>query len=270
LKIIVFNIKIFDYLGEILNLAIIQARMGSTRFPDKILREIIKIPLLEHIIYRVKNAKCVNNVIIATTVNKKDNILIKWLKENNYLYYRGSEDDVLDRFYQTAKMFPEYKNIIRITADDPFKDPEVIDKIFEKFIEENVDYASNTIEPSYPEGLDIEIFTFKALEIAWKYAKLKSEREHVTPYIWKNPKKFSLYSYKNTQNLSFYRWTIDYLEDFEFTKKIFEELYPKKKLFLMEDILNLFQTNSNIKPRTTKDIQRNEGYLKSLKNDNMN
>ena len=251
-----------------MNIAIIQARMGSSRFPNKTLKNIGGKPLLELIIERIKYTKCIDEIIIATTNEPEDDRLAEWIVNNNLKLYRGSSDDVLDRFYQASQLVNGIETIIRVTADDPFKDPEIIDLVYDRYLLEKADYASNTIVPTYPEGLDIEIFSYKSLKEAWLHAKLPSEREHVTPYIWKNKEKFKIISIENEKDLSFHRWTIDYKEDFEFVEKIFNNLYKKNQIFLMNDILEFLSNNTSIIPRTNKDIIRNEGYLKSIKSEN--
>lgn len=245
--------------------AIIQARVSSTRMPGKVLSKIEGKPLLWHIIERVKKAKKIKKVILATTNRKEDKKLIAIAKEQSIDFYAGSENDVLDRFYQAAK-----KNhadiIVRITSDDPFKDPKIIDSFIRYFLNNKIDYLSNTIKPTYPEGLDVEIFNFKALEKTWKEAEKMSEREHVTPYIWKNPKKFKIKNLLYKKNLSYLRWTIDYPKDLKFAKEIYKRIYHKKKIFLMEDILKILDKEPKLK-KINQGIPRNAGYLKSLKND---
>lgn len=245
--------------------AIIQARMGSTRLPSKVIKKIEGRPLLWHIIERIKHAKSINEIIVATTTNKEDEKIIKIAKKSGVKTFSGSENDVLDRFYRAAKKFNS-DIIVRITPDDPFKDPKIIDEFVNYFLKNNLDYVSNTIKPTYPEGLDIEIFSFKALEKAWLEAKLASEREHVTPYIWKNPKKFKIKNLSYKEDLSNLRWTIDYLEDLKFAREVYKRLYPVQKIFLMEDILKLFKKEPELQ-KINQGIRRNEGYIKSLIND---
>lgn len=161
---------------------IIQARMGSTRLPGKMLIEIMGKPLIQHVIDRVSQSKRIDKLILATTNNPRDAVLVDIARKNSLDFFIGSEEDVLDRFYQAAKRF-NIKIIVRITPDDPFKDPEVIDKAVEIFLNSKgkFDYVTNTLPPTYPIGLDVEVFSCYALEKAWKDAKKPSEREHVTP-----------------------------------------------------------------------------------------
>ena len=245
--------------------AIVQARMSSTRLPGKILMNIEGKPVIWHIIERLKNAKNIDEIVLATTFEKADDPVEKFAKKNKISYFRGSETDVLDRFYKAAIKY-KATIVVRITGDCPLTDPEVTDSIIETFMKEDYDYVSNTLEPTYPDGLDVEVFSFKALEKAWKEAKLQSEREHVTPYVWKNKKKFNVFCIKTNSDLSYLRLTLDNKEDFELISAIYSELYSKKKLFLLKDILALFKE----KPELTEinsHIERNEGYRKSLKED---
>ena len=235
--------------------AIIQARMGSTRLPNKTLELIEGKSLLEHIINRLKNSKKINEIIIATSENPKDNLIERFSIENKINFFRGSEEDVLDRYYKAAKKF-KVSTIVRITADDPFKDPKIIDKIINSLLENsNLDYVSNTIKPTFPEGIDTEVFTFKALEKAWKLAKEKEEREHVTPFIINNPSLFKTLNIENQEDLSNLRWTIDYPEDLEFAKKIYKKLYKENHIFEMQDIIELLKKEPNLN-EINKNIER--------------
>lgn len=245
--------------------AIIQARMGSTRLPGKTLAAISGTPLLLHIINRIKASKTVDAIIIATTRLPEDNILESLAADHHIAYYRGSTDDVLDRFYQAAKIC-EADVIVRITADDPFKDPEILDLCCRSLLEHpDLDYVSNTMKPTYPEGLDVEVFRFPALETAWKQAKLPSEREHVTPFIWKNPGKFHCMNIEHDVDLSGYRWTLDYPEDLQFTQTIYEKLNDKG-IFYMRDILDLLRKYPDLS-NINNLFARNAGYQKSLENE---
>jgi len=243
--------------------AIIQARMGSSRLPEKVLIDIQGKPLLEHVIDRVRKAKLINRIVIATTSNKKDKAIINFARNQGISYYVGSEDDVLDRFYQAAKEHGA-GTIIRITPDDPFKDPEVIDKVVNYYLSHKgtVDYVSNTIRPTYPEGLDVEVFSFNALEKAWKEARKPSEREHVTPYIWNHPEMFQLANVENKEDLSHLRWTLDNEADLRFTQEVYARLY-NGQVFLMKDILALLSAEPEL-AHINQGMARNAGYLKSL------
>jgi len=245
--------------------AIIQARMGSSRLPGKTLADIMGKPLLYHIVQRIKASKYINEIIIATTTESIDQAIVKFARENNLLFYKGSVNDVLDRFYNAATRV-NADIVVRITADDPFKDPVVIDKVIKHLITHpELDYVSNTIKPTYPEGLDVEVLRSNALKNAYENAKLRSEREHVTPFIWKNPEIFNVANVENDEDLSHYRWTLDYEEDLEFARKVYSGIY-KGEVFLLEDILSFLKENPQVSD-LNKGIVRNEGYMKSLNED---
>lgn len=243
--------------------AIIQARMGATRLPGKVLIDIAGKPLLEHVLDRVRLSRLIDRIIIATTTKEKDRVILEKARSWGVESYAGSEEDVLDRFYQAAKMYGA-KTIVRITPDDPFKDPEVIDKVVSYYVKnkDNLDYASNTLKPTYPEGLDAEVFSFYALEKAWREAKKPSEREHVTPYIWNHPEIFRLANVANDEDLSHLRWTLDTEADLQFTREIYHRLYHGQ-VFLMAEILALLRAEPEL-AKINQSITRNTGYLESL------
>jgi len=246
-------------------IAIIQARVSSTRLPRKVLKEVEGKTILEHVINRVKAAKNLDDIVVAATVKKEDLEIVKLCANLGISVFCGSEDDVLDRYYQAARLF-KADHIVRITSDCPLIDFKIIDDVTDLYFKEKVDYVSNTIPETFPDGEDVEVFSFKALKIAWKKAKMSSEREHVTPYIRKNSNIFKITNLKSKFNLTNKRWTLDEPEDFEFIKIIYENLYPKDSLFGMETILNYLRENPEVE-KINKNIIRNEGYLKSLKED---
>jgi spore coat polysaccharide biosynthesis protein SpsF len=221
--------------------AIIQARIGSTRLPGKVLIPILGKPMLWYIINRLKHSKLIDTIVIATTTDKKDMAIVKFCRQNRIHCYRGDENDVLARYYQAAKKY-RAGVIVRITADCPLIDPSVSDKIIKRFLKsKNTDYASNTLKRSYPRGLDTEVFSLTVLEKAFREAKELYQREHVTPYIYGHPQVFCLASIKNNKDFSFLRWTVDEKRDLEFVREIYKKLYRKRKIFLMKDIVNLLQ-----------------------------
>ena len=181
---------------------IIQARMGSKRLPGKVMMRVDKQnPSIFYTLNQLKFCKKINEIVVATSTNKEDDMLVDYLEKNKINIFRGKFDDVLDRYYQCAKE-KHYDNIIRITADCPLIDPVIVDSVIDKFEKSKVDYTSNVHPRTFPDGYDVEVFSFTAIENAWKNATLPSEREHVTPYIWKNPEKFSINNYQNNKNLS--------------------------------------------------------------------
>ena len=249
--------------------AIIQARMGSNRLPGKVLMDINGKPMLWQVIERVKNAKNINFIVVATTNNHEDNKIIRLANELNVKVFTGSEDDVLDRYYLTAKKF-KIDTIVRITADCPLIDPKIIDKMINKYLNnKNLDYMGMGKPNLCPDGLDTELFSFKALKKAWMEAKLTSEREHVTPYIKKNKQKFNIgYAFKPKNDYSNFRWTVDEEKDLKFVTEVYKNLHNPKKLFYTKDILNLLKRKPNLL-KINQGIIRNEGYLKSLKEDRL-
>lgn len=245
---------------------IIQARMGSTRLPGKALLDLAGAPFLARVIERMQYAETLDALVLATTTEPTDDPLVELAASLGVGVYRGSVDDVLGRFTQAARQ-AEAALIVRITADDPFKDPQVIDHAVRLWLQEpTLDYVSNTLEPTYPEGLDIEVFTRAALERAWREARLPSEREHVTPYIWKHPDRFRVRNFRFARDLSHLRWTVDYPEDLEFARAVYERLYRPGQVFLMEDILRLLEAEPEL-AQINAGFRRNEGYLKSLAED---
>lgn len=240
--------------------AIIQARMGSTRFPEKILKCLNEKTVLEHIIRRVQDSD-IDLCIVATTTNNKDDVVEEFCREKNYECFRGSESDVLERFYECAKTY-NLDVIVRITADDPLKDTRIINKAIKLLVNNGYDYVSNTIKPTYPEGIDVEVFSFKAIEKAYLEATLPSEHEHVTPYIWKNPGIFNIYNFENDVDLSSMRWTMDTEDDFEFMKIVYSNFNGRDN-FSMEEVLVFLSENPEVLQINQGHI-RNAGYLKSI------
>src|SRR3989339_1281991 len=194
--------------------AIIQARMGSSRLPNKVLKFLGDKTVIEHVCDRVRKSNYIDELFVATTIDINNLQLINLCTSKGIRVFCGSEDDVLDRYYQLAKLI-KTDHIVRITSDCPVIDPELIDLIIKSHIQTNSDYTSNTIEDSFPDGLDTEVFKFNSLEKAWKEASLLSEREHVTPYIKKNPNIFTLNSVVSETNYQNKRWTLDTNLDFE-------------------------------------------------------
>ena len=243
---------------------IIQARTRSERLPNKVLKEIENLPMICHIINRVKKAKNIDQIILATSNTDTDKILLDIAKKFKIIGFAGDEKDVLDRFYNAAIMYAA-NPIVRITGDCPLVDPILLDKMVEFYQANDYDYMSNTIERTFPDGLDIEIFSSEVLKISNKEAKWLSEREHVTPYILKNQNDFRIYNYKNKQNLSNLRWCVDEEDDLIMIRKIFQEMRPNQ-FFSTDDALKIILKRPDIS-KINSGIRTNEGYEKSLKND---
>jgi spore coat polysaccharide biosynthesis protein SpsF len=243
--------------------AIVQARVGSTRLAGKVLLDICGAPLLLHVVERVRAARTIEEVVIATTTAEEDRAILDLAAEHEIPAYAGSVDDVLDRFYRAARRYGA-EVVVRVTADDPFKDPDVIDRVVSRLQgDPALDYVSNTIRPTYPEGLDIEAFTFAALERAWREAKLPSEREHVTPYIWKHTDRFRSLNVENDEDLSSWRWTLDYEADLEFTRRVYAALYHGQ-VFRMSEVVDFLRANPEV-AAINAGVPRNEGYARSLR-----
>lgn len=241
--------------------------MGSTRLPGKVLKVAAGKMLLEHLILRVRRAKTLDKIIIATTENPADEEIVKAAEKLNIESFRGSENDVLDRYYQVAKKYSA-DVVVRITGDCPLMDPAIIDEVVGFYLQnkDKYDYVSNVRPPTYPDGMDVEVFSFAVLERAWKEAKLTSEREHVTAYIGNHPEIFKMGNVEYKKDVSKIRLTVDNKEDLVLVEKIFIALNKKNENFGLEDVLNVLDKNPEI-AKINQNIKRNEGYEKSLKND---
>ncbi len=246
-------------------LAILQARCSSSRLPNKVLRPIMGKPMLQLQIERLRRSRKIDKLVVATSDQPSDDPLALLCEDQAILCYRGSLDDVLDRFYQAHRLY-QADHIIRLTGDCPLADPEVIDLVIAEHVNSKADYTSNTLEPSYPDGLDVEVFKSEALERAWAEAQLCSEREHVTPYIIKNSDLFMHHKVQNPTDLSGLRWTVDNPEDFDFVTKVYESLYPNNVNFDMQDVLDLLGSKPEL-VTINAHLIRNMGYSASLRND---
>jgi spore coat polysaccharide biosynthesis protein SpsF len=219
---------------------IVQARMGSTRLPGKVMKDIVGKPLLLHVLERIKRIETEDAIVVATTTVKEDDTIVDAVTtyDSKITIYRGSSQDVLDRYYRAA-VHCKADVIVRITADDPLIDPKISNTVIETFLKNQCDYCCNNMPRTYPYGLDTEVFSFESLERARKKAHTPHEREHVTPYIRGNPDKFKLLNVKHTTDLSNLRWSVDYPEDLAFVTEIYNRLYPENPTFSMEDILDV-------------------------------
>lgn len=222
-------------------------------------------PMLIRVIQRVKAITGVDEVVLATTNAEQDRALLDMAADYHVPAYAGSEDDVLERYYQTANAF-ESHTIVRVTGDCPLLDPEVSGRVLERFLQGDCDYASNTLKPTFPDGLDTEVFSVQALTRAWQEASLKSEREHVTPFIWKNVDKFRTANVENHLDLSALRWTVDEPEDLEFARLIYRRFTGSRPDFGMADVLDFLESHPEV-ASINAGFDRNEGYFKSLRHD---
>ncbi len=253
-------------------ITVIQARTGSTRLPKKVLLPICDKPLLLRMIERVEFSKTSGKIVVATSVNPSDDVIENLCRENDINYFRGHPTDLLDRHYQSAKKFGA-DAVVKIPSDCPLIDPGIIDEVISFYLSNTnkYDFVSNLHPATFPDGNDVEIMSFPALEKSWHEAKRELEREHTTPYIWENPQKFRIGNVEWKSGLNFsasYRWTIDYEEDYDFIKTIYEELYPKNTRFGMNDILKLLEEKPYLKSINAKYAGRYwyENHLDELKN----
>lgn len=246
-------------------MAFIQARTSSTRFPGKVLKPIMGRAMLEFEVERVRACQTIDRVAIVTSALPEDRQIVELGKRIGVEVFCGSLENVLDRFYQAALKFkPDH--IVRLTGDCPLIDAQVVDAMVRLYLEKKCDYGTNCMPPTYPDGLDAEIFTFQALKEAHEEAVLPSHLEHVTPFIESQPARFKSVNLAHREDISGLRWTVDEPDDFEFVKNIFEHLYPSKPLFEMEDVIDLLKAKPELGMLNQR-FMRNEGLLKSQEKD---
>lgn len=221
--------------------------MGSTRLPGKVMKEILGHPMLWHIYNRLQGAKTLDDIVIATTINPLDKVIIEFAKENGIKYYRGSEMDIVDRMYMTAEKFGATA-LVRVTADCPLVDPEIVDMMVEAFSVGNYDYVSNwsPTQRTYPHGIEVEMYSFKCLRKLWIEVKDPLLREWIPFNIHDNSDQYNIKIIQNDSDLSVYRLTVDYEEDFLLVNKIYSELFKQNSVFSMVDILRLMEKNPEL------------------------
>ena len=219
---------------------------------------------LEIMIERLKACFHLDWIVVATTDQKQDDPIEALCRKLYVPCFRGSEDDVLDRYYQAAKLH-NAKNVVRLTGDCPLQHSHVVDDLIEAFCKEGCDYMANALHPTYPDGFDAEVMTFDALTTCWQEAKKTSEREHVTPYIHAHPEEFLIESYSYDRDVSHLRLTLDEEADRQVIQSILEALYPNNHYFTLEDVLTFVDQHPEL--LVNSDIMRNEGYQKSLEKD---
>ena len=240
---------------------IIQARMGSTRLPGKVMCTLEEDrPSISSTIYQLKQCIELDKIIVATTTNDEDDVISDYIKNIGIDLFRGSSKDVLGRYYECAKKY-SLEGILRVTADCPLIDPTIVDTGLKIFKNNNFDYVTNTLKRTFPDGNETEIFSFHSLEKANYDAKLPSEREHVTPYLKTHPELFKIKNFENFQDLSYLRWTMDYEEDLKFIKLVLQKI--SKRPILMMDILDLLKKEPELK-KINSNHHPDEGYQKSL------
>jgi spore coat polysaccharide biosynthesis protein SpsF len=244
-------------------LAILQARVSSTRLPGKVLAPILGVPMLARQVERLRRAKLLDALVVATSDNMSDEPLVALCASIGVPCYRGSLDDVLARFYHASRAYGPAEHVVRLTGDCPLADPDVIDLVVSSHLSSGVDYTANAIEPTWPDGLDVEVVRMEILERAFNEAMLPSEREHVTPYIHKHPEIFRIAHVRGGRDLSHLRWTVDEAADLEFVTQVYEALYPENPNFGVQEILSLLGQRPNL-AELNGQFLRNEGYAKSL------
>jgi len=244
-------------------ICIIQARMSSSRLPGKVLKQICGLPMLGWVVKRASRSRLISSIIVATTIDPGDDLIETFCQSEGISCFRGSEFDVLDRYYQAAK--PQHADIVvRLTADCPLIDAALIDATIEKLIEENADFSANRLPPpfkrTFPIGLDTEVATFKALETAWKLAEKPFEREHVMPYLYDPQNNFKVTVLDAENDYGNQRWTVDTPEDLEFIHQVTKELGCRMD-FGWEDVLSLLsdnpelsKINANIAHKSVNDV----------------
>jgi spore coat polysaccharide biosynthesis protein SpsF len=241
--------------------AIIQARMGSTRLPGKVMRELCGQTVLGHVIRRVARCPRVNKVVVATTTAEADSVIIAEAARHGARVSRGSEDDVLARYYQAATEHSA-DPVIRVTADCPLFDPDLLASMIDAFQQATTekggpDYLSNTVKRTFPRGLDAEIIAFSALERAHREAAAAFQREHVTPYIWQHPELFEIRHFLGREDISSHRWTLDTEDDWKLIHAIYERLQLPDGHFTTRQVLDLLSANPRLM-RLNAHVQQKE------------
>lgn len=241
--------------------AIVQARMASTRLPGKSLAPLAGVPLIAHVCARAAAARSIAKVVLATTIDSSDDPLAAWAEGSGVACVRGAVDDVLGRYAAAARSVPDAEAVLRVTADDPFKDPDVIDATVDLFRREKLDFAYNNKPPSFPEGLDSEVFTATALREAEQAAADPYEREHMTQHFYRNPDRFRQANLAYERDLSSLRWTIDTPADLAMARAVYDALYAPGEIFRMPDILKLLERRPEI-AKMNADEKRSAMYAK--------
>lgn len=221
---------------------IVQARMTSTRLPGKVLKPVLGKPLLAYQIERLKRVEAADRIVIATTKNDADDPIVELCQALAVDYFRGSEQDVLSRYYGAAQA-AQADVVVRVTSDCPLIDPAIIDEVVQVYVAQcdRYDYVSNALKRTYPRGMDTEVLPTWALEQAYQEATEPPEREHVTPFIYNRPERYALGHVIYPQDLSHHRWTVDTPEDFELIRRMLEALYPLSPNFNLQDCLRLIE-----------------------------
>jgi len=223
--------------------------MSATRLPGKVLMPVLGRPTLSYNIARIRLAKTIDRVVVATTENREDDAVQRLCESEGVPVFRGREEDVLDRIYRCMKQFG-MAHCAKFTADNPLIDPAVIDQVVGFYLAHpnEYDYVSNNHPPTWQDGQEVEVFSAAALETAWREATQPFQREHVTPFIWDQPERFRIGNVARADDRWYrdYRWTLDYPEDYAFVKAVFEELYPDRRDFTTGDVMDLLRRRPDI------------------------
>jgi len=245
--------------------AILQARVGSARLPGKVLADLAGQPMLLRQAERIAASHRIDRLVVATSTSPQDDPLAILCAKAGIACHRGALDDVLDRVHAAAKA-QAADWVVRLTGDCPLIDPAVIDLVIETATNSGADYVTNAVEPTWPDGLDVEVARIEALDAAWREATLPSEREHVMPFIRNRPDRFRIVHVRQDEDLSDLRWTVDEPEDLEFVRAVYARLYPANPAFTTRDILDLLERDPSLS-LVNASFARNEGYAKSLEKD---
>jgi spore coat polysaccharide biosynthesis protein SpsF len=243
-------------------LALLQARTSSLRLPAKVLQPILGRPMLARQIERLQRCRSLGALAVATSTDPADDAIERIADTYHLKSHRGSRDDVLDRFYQAALPYRP-SHVVRLTGDCPLADWEIIDRVVAFTVDGGFDHGSNTLKPTWPDGLDVEVIVFSALETAWREAVLQSDREHVGPFITRAPQRFRLGNLENDRDLSTFRWTVDEARDLMFVRRIYEALYPDKPAFTTADVLSFLARHPEV-GAINAGTQRNEGFTQAM------
>ena len=240
---------------------IIQTRMSSTRLPGKVMKKLDKQKtVLDYVIDQISNSKLIDKIIIATTNESEDDVIVEYAKHHGLLYFRGSTLNVLDRYYQCAKKF-NLQTIVRVTSDNPLNDPVIIDELIKKFLDEKYDYGTNELKRSFPQGIFVQVYSIETLEKNWRNAQLPSEKEHVSPYIEKNQNIFKILNLEFEKNISNLRFTIDRESDLIFIKEIVKRI--KKSPTNLKELITICKKEPDL-IKINKEHVIDEGYKKSI------
>ena len=243
--------------------AILQGRMGSSRLPGKVLLPLMGKPVMQHVYERILHCRNLERIIVATTNERKDDCIVELFDGLGVTVFRGSEADPLDRYYQAATRYG-VQHIVRIMADCPLLDPEVIDEVIDMYFSGGYDFCY--LGGEFPTGLDTTVFSYSALERCWREALLTSEREHIFLYMNNNPELFNIGVFEKHKGLFHHRWVMDHEADYQFIKAIYDTLYKPGKVFLSRDILNLLKEQPQL-ARINAGIPRDEGVRRAVEQD---